>query len=24
LPEDVTKVAPGDTIGFLPYAVLMG
>jgi molybdopterin molybdotransferase len=24
LPEDVTKVTPGDTIGFLPYAVLMG
>ncbi len=24
LPEDVTKVAPGDTIGFLPYAVLLG
>ncbi|MGD9846416.1 MAG: gephyrin-like molybdotransferase Glp [Variibacter sp.] len=24
LAEDVTAVAPGDTIGFLPYAVLLG
>ena len=24
LPEDITRVAPGDRVGFLPYAVLMG
>jgi molybdopterin molybdotransferase len=24
LPEDLTRVAPGDRVGFLPYAVLMG
>jgi len=23
LPEDVTAVAPGDAVGFLPYAVLI-
>jgi molybdopterin molybdotransferase len=24
LPEDVTQIAPGDRVGFLPYAVLIG